>query len=324
MLERVRALPGVTAAAAMNTLPLSGGGSTQPVAVEGRAAASLSEQPEVAVRIFTPGTLRTLGIALRSGRDFTEADTDKAPAAVLVSETMAKQFWPGEEAVGKRLTMTFYPGVVREVVGVVGDVKLRGLEKTSPIAALYVPYAQMPRSWMSLVVRTAQSPGSVGSAVEAAVHAVDPDQPVVDMKTMEEHLGASLAHARFSMLLLAVFAALALLLSSIGIYSVLAYAVKRRTREIGIRMALGADGGDLVRMVVFQGMRPALIGLAIGVAASLVLGRLLAGLVFGIAPTDPLTFAAASALLSGVALAACAVPAWRATRVEPTQALQEG
>ncbi len=324
VLERVRALPGVTAAAAMNTLPLSGGGSTQPVAVEGRAAASLSEQPEVAVRIFTPGTLRTLGIALRSGRDFTEADTDKAPAAVLVSETMAKQFWPGEEAVGKRLTMTFYPGVVREVVGVVGDVKLRGLEKTSPIAALYVPYAQMPRSWMSLVVRTAQSPGSVGSAVEAAVHAVDPDQPVVDMKTMEEHLGASLAHARFSMLLLAVFAALALLLSSIGIYSVLAYAVKRRTREIGIRMALGADGGDLVRMVVFQGMRPALIGLAIGVAASLVLGRLLAGLVFGIAPTDPLTFAAASALLSGVALAACAVPAWRATRVEPTQALQEG
>jgi predicted permease len=324
VLERVRALPGVTSAAAMNTLPLTDSGSTQPIALEGRSAAALSEQPEVAVRVFTPATLRTLGIALKSGRDFTEADTEKSPPAILVSEAMARKFWPGEDAVGKRLTLTFYPGVVREVVGVVADVKLRGLEKTTPIPALYAPYAQMPRFSMSLVVRTAQNPGSVGSAVEAAVHAVDPDQPVVDMKTMEEHLGASLARARFSMLLLSVFAALALLLSSIGIYSVLAYAVKRRTREIGIRMALGADGGDLVRMVVLQGMQPALIGLAIGIVASLVLGRLLAGLVFGIAPTDPLTFAAASALLSGVALAACAVPAWRATRVEPTRALQEG
>jgi putative ABC transport system permease protein len=324
VLERVRALPGVTSAAAMDTLPLTDGGSTQPIALEGRSAAAMSEQPEVAVRVFTPGTLRTLGIALKSGRDFTEADTEKSPPAILVSEAMAKKFWPGEDAVGKRLTLTFYPGVVREVVGVVADVKLRGLEKTTPIPALYAPFVQMPRFSMVLVVRTAQNPGSVGSAVEAAVHAVDPDQPVVDMQTMEQHVGASLAHARFSMLLLSVFAALALLLSSIGIYSVLAYAVKRRTREIGIRMALGADGGDLVRMVVLQGMRPALIGVAIGVASSLVLGRLMAGLIFGIAPTDPVTFAAASGLLAAVALAACAVPAWRATRVQPTQALQEG
>ena len=202
VLERVRALPGVTSAAAMNTLPLTDGGSTQPIALEG-SPARMSEQPEVAVRVFTPGTLKTLGIALKRGRDFTAADTDKSPAAILVSEAMAMKFWPGEDAVGKRLTLTFYPGVVREVVGVVADVKLRGLAKTAPIAALYVPYAQMPQYSMSLVVRTAQDPGSVGSAVEAAVHAVDPDQPVVDMKTMEQHLGASLAHARFSMLLLA-------------------------------------------------------------------------------------------------------------------------
>ena len=323
VLERVRALPGVTSAAAMNTLPLTDGGSTQPIALEG-SPARMSEQPEVAVRVFTPGTLKTLGIALKRGRDFTAADTDKSPPAILVSEAMAMKFWPGEDAVGKRLTLTFHPGIVREVVGVVADVKLRGLAKTAPVAALYLPYVQMPQYSMALVVRTAQDPGSVGSAVEAAVHAVDPDQPVVDMKTIEQHLGASLAHARFSMLLLSVFAALALLLSSIGIYSVLAYAVKRRTREIGIRMALGADGGDLVRMIVLQGMRPALIGLAVGIASSLLLGRLLAGLVFGIAPTDPLTFAAASAVLSAVALAACALPAWRATRVQPTEALQEG
>ena len=324
VLERVRALPGVTSAAAMNTLPLTDGGSTQPIALEGAPRPGCRSSRRSPCASSRPARSKTLGIALKRGRDFTAADTDKSPPAILVSEAMAKKFWPGEDAVGKRLTLTFHPGVVREVVGVVADVKLRGLAKTAPIAALYVPYVQMPQYSMALVVRTAQDPGSVGSAVEAAVHAVDPDQPVVDMKTMEQHLGASLAHARFSMLLLSVFAALALLLSSIGIYSVLAYAVKRRTREIGIRMALGADGGDLVRMIVLQGMRPALIGLAVGIASSLLLGRLLAGLVFGIAPTDPLTFAAASAVLSAVALAACALPAWRATRVQPTEALQEG
>jgi putative ABC transport system permease protein len=237
---------------------------------------------------------------------------------------MAKRFWPGEDAVGKRLTLSFYPGVVRQVVGVVADVKLRGLAHTEPIAAIYAPHAQMPNSWMSLVVRTAVEPRSLGSAIAAAVQAVDPEQPVTGAETMEEHLGESLSHARFTMLLLAVFAALALLLSAVGIYSVLAYGVRRRTREIGIRMALGAQGTDVIRMVVLQGMRPTLIGLGIGLAGSLASGRALSSLVYGIRPTDPLTFAAVSALLAAVALAACALPAHRATRVEPTEALQEG
>jgi predicted permease len=324
VLERVRALPGVGAAGAMNTIPLTDGGSTQPIAIEGRAAAALSEQPEVAVRVLTPGALKALRVPVRRGRDFTAADSEKAPAAILVSEALAKRFWPGEDAVGKRLTLSFYPGVVRRVVGVVADVKLRGLAETEPIAAIYVPHAQMPVSWMSLVVRTVVEPRSLGSAVAAAVQRVDPEQPVTGLKTMEEHLGESLSHARFTMLLLAVFAALALVLSAVGIYSVLSYGVRRRTREIGIRMALGARWQDVIRMVVLQGMRPALIGLAIGLAGSLALGRALTSLVYGVSPTDPPTFAAVSALLALVALAACAVPAHRATRVQPTEALQEG
>jgi putative ABC transport system permease protein len=324
VLDRVRALPGVEAAGAMNTLPLTDGGSTQPITIEGRPAGSMAEQPEVAVRVLMPGTLKTLGIRLVRGRDFAAADDGTAPPVVLISEAMARRFWPGEDPVGKRLTLTFRPGILREVAGVVADVKLRGLSQTQPIAAIYVPHGQMPNYTMSLLARTSQSPRSVAGALEAAVHAVDPDQSVEDIKTMEERLGESLAHARFNMLLLAVFAGLALLLSAVGIYSVLSYNVRRRTREIGIRMALGADGQNVVRLVVLDGMRPALIGLAIGLAASLALGRALESLVFGIRATDPLTFAAVTALLGLVALTACALPAWRASRVEPTAALQEG
>ncbi len=325
VLGRVRALPGVTSAAAMNQLPPGPGGSTQPIAIEGAAAASLAEQPEVGVRVFTPETLKTLGIRLLAGRDFSATvDRDSAPAVILVTESMAKKFWPGESAIGKRLTLTFYPGVVREIVGVVADVKLRGLARPEPVPALFVPHAQMPQSWMNVLARTAGRPEALGPSVEGAIHAVDPDLAVVDVQTMEARVSETLAHTRFQMLILAVFAALALLLSAVGIYSVLAYAVRRRTREIGIRMALGAERRDLVRMVVSQGMRPALIGLAVGIVASLALGRLLASLVFGVSPTDIPTFAAASAVLAAVALAACAIPAWRASRVHPTRALQDG
>jgi len=324
VLARVRTLPGVTAAGAMSTVPLTEGGSTQPVAIEGAPAATLAEQPEVAVRNVMPGTLAALKIPLRRGRDLTSADSEKATPVVLISEAMARKFWPGQDAVGKRLTLSFYPGVVREVVGVVGDVKLRGVAHVEPIAAIYGPAAQLSRFSLTLVVRTAVEPRSLASAVTAAVQALDPDQPVTEIETMEQHRGNSLAHARFTMLLLAVFAGLALLLAAVGIYSVLAYAVRRRTREIGIRMALGAQWTDVIRLVVLQGMRPTLLGLAIGVAGSLALGRALSSLVFGVRPSDPLTFAAVSALLAAVALAACALPAHRATRVEPTEALQEG
>ncbi len=321
--ERVRAIPGVEAAGAINVLPLTDGGSTQPVAIEGRPVVPLSEQPEVAVRVLTPGAIGALRVRLLEGRDFAATDTADSPAVSLISETMAKRFWPGESAVGKRLTISFYPGVVREIVGVVADVKLRGLAKTEPIAALYVPHTQRPYDFMSLVVRTAQDPASVASAVSAAVKAIDPELPIMDIGTMQEYLGRSLSHPRFNMLLLGVFAALALVLSALGIYSVLAYAVRRRTREIGIRMALGANRQDVLKLIVFQGMRPALLGLVVGLAGALALGRVLSSMVFGVRATDPVTFAAVAALLGLVALAACAVPAWRASRVHPTEALNE-
>ena len=324
LLERVRALPGVEAAGAINVLPLTDGGSTQPVAIEGRPVVPLSEQPEVAVRVLTPGALTALKIRLLEGRDFGAIDTADSPAAVLISQTMARRFWPGENAVGKRLTLSFFPNVQREVVGVVADVKLRGLAKTEPIAALYLPHAQMATDWMALLVRTAHDPGSIASAVRQTVRAMDPDQPILNVGTMEQHLGETLSHPRFNMLLLAIFALLALALSALGIYSVLSYGVRRRTREIGIRMALGANRRDVLRLIVVQGMRPALIGLAIGLGGALALGRALSSLVFGVRATDPLTFAAVSLLLGLVALAACAIPAWRASRVHPTEALHEG
>ncbi len=323
VLERVRALPGVTAAGAMNTVPLTDGGSTQPVAIDGAPAATLAEQPEVAVRNIMPGTLAALKIPLRRGRDFTPADSEKAPPVVLISEAMARKFWPGQDAVGKRLTLSFYPGVVREVVGVVADVKLRGVAHGEPVAAVYGPEAQLSRFSLTLIVRTAVEPRTLASAVTAAVQAIDPEQPVTEIETMEQHAGDALTHARFTMLLLAAFAALALLLSAVGIYSVLAYAVRRRTREIGIRMALGAQQWDVIRLVVGQGMRPALLGLGIGLVGSFAFGRALSSLVFGVSPTDPATFASVAALLATVALLACALPARRATRVEPTEALQE-
>jgi ABC-type lipoprotein release transport system permease subunit len=219
--------------------------------------------------------------------------------------------------------MTFYPGVAREVVGVVADVKLRGLSHREPIAALYVPNAQLPRTFTYLLVRTRQEPGSVARAVDAAVHAVDPEQPVVEVQTLEEHLRGSLAHARFNMLLLGAFASLALVLSAAGIYGVLAYGVRRRTREIGIRLALGARPTDVVRLIVAEGMRPTLLGLVLGLAGALALGRALASLVFEIRPADPTTLASVAALLGIVALAACALPAYRAARVDPTAALSE-
>ena len=324
LLESVRALPGVTSAGAINTLPLTDGGSTQPVTIEGRAAARLSEQPEVAVRVVMPDTWKTLRVRVLAGRDFTAADRDGAAPVVMVSDAMARKFWPGESAVGKRLTLTFYPGVSREVVGVVADVKLRGLARREPIAALYVPHSQMPRTGQWLLVRTGPDPSSLARAVESAVHSLDPDQPVVALGTLKQHLRDSLAHARFNTGLLTAFAGLALLLSAAGIYSVLAYSVRRRTREIGIRLALGADTPDVVRLVVVQGMKPALAGLGLGIGGALILGRAMSSLVFGISATDPGTFAAAAGILGLVALAACALPAFRASRVAPTVALTEG
>jgi predicted permease len=330
VLERVRALPGVESAGTADDLPLQGG-SHQPIAIEGRSVVPMAEQPEVDVRVISTGYLKAMRIPVLRGRDFNENDSAGRQDVILISEAMAKQFWPGENAVGKRLTLTFFPNRVREIVGVVRNVKLDGLDQTEPNATIYTPMAQAlpptPEEWRSfggnLVVRTSSQPENIASSVTRVIHEIDPQQSVTDVMTMEGLMSESIAPQRLNMLLLATFAGLALALAAIGIYSVLSYAVRRRVREIGIRMALGAQIRDVLRMVVFEGMKPALVGLVIGLVGAMLLGRVLAKLVFGVKTTDPATFAAVSILLMAVALLATAVPAYRATRVDPMRTLRD-
>ncbi len=330
VLERVRALPGVESAGSADDLPLQGG-SHQPIAIEGRPVVPMAEQPEVDVRVISTGYLKSMRIPVLRGRDFNENDSLGRQDVILISEAMAKQFWPGESAVGKRLTLTFFPNRVREIVGVVRNVKLDGLDQTEPNATIYTPLAQLlpptPEEWRSfggnLVVRTSSQPENIASAVTRVIHDIDPQQSVTDVMTMEGLMSESIAPQRLNMLLLATFAGLALALAAIGIYSVLSYAVRRRVREIGIRMALGAQIRDVLRLVVFEGMKPALVGLVIGLTGAMLLGRVLAKLVFGVKTTDPATFAAVSILLMAVALLATAVPAYRATRVDPMRTLRD-
>ncbi|MDP9337844.1 MAG: ABC transporter permease [Acidobacteriota bacterium] len=331
VLAQVRSLPGITSAGLIDSLPLSGDGSHQPVAIEGRPVLPLSEQPEVDTRLISTGYLSTMRILLRRGREFTDSDGQDRPAVVLISEAMAKRFWPNEDPIGRHLTMSFFPGVSREIIGIVGDVKMDGLDLAPSQATVYMPFSQLSASsladWhsfpMQMAVRTSSPPNNMVSAVSSAVHAIDSDQPVTDVMSMDDLIATSLSQRRFSMLLLAAFAGLALLLAAVGIYSVLAFAVRRRVREIGIRMALGAEVKDILRLIVSEGMKPALIGVGIGIAGALALVRVLASLIFGISATDPVTFTAVAALLCLVALMASAVPALRATRIEPIRALRD-
>jgi predicted permease len=330
VLSKVRALPGVVSAGLIDDLPLNGG-SHQPVAIEGRPVQAMSDQPEVDTRTITPGYLSAMRIPVRRGRDLSGADGPDRPAVVLISESMAKRFWPNEDPIGRHLTMTFYPDKVREIVGIVGDVKQDGMDAAASSATVYLPAAQLSGSslgeWhsspMQLAVRTQSQPSSLVSAVTAMIHSIDSDQPVTDVITMDDLVDTSLSQRRFSMLLLAAFALLALLLAAVGIYSVLAFAVRRRVREIGIRVALGAEVKDILRLIVTEGMKPALIGLLLGVGGAFALGRVIASFIYGISAYDPLTFAAVAALLAAVALLASIIPACRAARIEPTRALRE-
>jgi hypothetical protein len=250
---------------------------------------------------------------------------------VLISESMAKRFWPNEDPLGKHLTLTFFPKVAREVVGIVGDVKLDSLDETRPVATVYWPLGQViappTEAWrsfgLSLAVRTGDDAMSVASGATSAVRQVDPETPVVDVISMNDLVSKSLSPQRSNLSLLAAFAGLALVLTAVGIYSVLSYTVRRRVREIGIRMALGASNSDVLGMVVADGMKPILLGVAIGFAAALALGRVVSSLLYGVRATDPLTFAMVALLLVTVGLLATVVPAYRATRVEPIRTLRE-
>jgi len=329
-LERIRALPSVTAAGVIDDVPLGGGGSHQPIAVEGRPVVPMSEQPEVDVRRISAGYLSALQIPLLRGRDFDASDVAGRPSTILISAALARQFWPGEDPIGKHITLTFFPGVVREIVGVIGDVKGDGLDQTRAPATLYMPLDQLAppqgEQWrsssMTLVVRSSSNPQDMVSAVTNAIREIDSTIPVTNVQTMQELVTTSLSSQRFSLLLLGAFALLALILAAIGIYSVLSYSVRRRVQEIGIRLALGASLRDVLRMVIFEGLRPTLLGVAIGIAGAFVLSRVMSNLIYGVKPTDPLTFVSVAFLLGAVALGASIIPAYRAAKVDLLVALR--
>jgi predicted permease len=331
VLESVRALPGVQAAGVIDALPLSNEGSHQPVQVEGQPVVPMADQPEVDVRLISPGYMSAMHIPLLRGREFDDSDVAGRPDAVLISQSMARQFWPNADPIGKHVTLYFFPDITPIVVGVVSDVKMDALNQTRASSALYLPLGQMtpPRgeAWrsfgMTLTARTNTDPLSVVSAIGNSIRQVDPEVPLLNIKTMQDTVDESLLQQRFTMLLLAAFAGLAVLLAAVGIYSVLSYAVRRRLREIGIRMALGAQLNDVVRMVVFEGMKPTLIGVLIGLAGALALGRVLSSVIYGVSARDLATFFTVSALLTAVGFLASIIPAYRATRVDPMKTLRE-
>jgi putative ABC transport system permease protein len=274
--------------------------------------------------------MSAMHIPVLRGRDLNEGDIAGKPGAILISKSMAEKFWPGEDAVGKRLTMTFFPRTIREVVGIVGDVKLDSLDQTRPTVSLYMPLGQITadsdgvwRSFsMTLVVRTEANSAGLATAISNAVHQVVPDILVRNILTMDDVVTASLTQQRFNTLLLGTFAVVALILAAIGIYSVLSYNVKRRVSEIGIRLAFGARVPDVLRMVIVDAMKPTLLGLAIGVGVALAFGRVMSSLIYEVKPGDPITFAVVALLLAGVALLASALPAYRAAKTDPNSALR--
>jgi putative ABC transport system permease protein len=324
MIDRIQALPGVKSAGVVQVLPMGGNFDGRGIQIADRPVLP-GQEFSTPTYIATPGYLRTLEILLRQGRLFTEHDDATGEKVVLVNKAFARQIWPGENPLGKQIR---FPGrggwenqPWRTVVGVVGDVKqsrLDGPDETQ----LYVPEAQFPVSWMTLVVRTEQRPESLLSAVRAQIHSLDPDQAVFQVATMDQLLADSIALRRFVMLLLASFAAVALLLAAVGIYGVIAYSVSQRTHEIGVRMALGAQARDVLGLVMGQGLILVAVGLVLGAVAGMVMTRLLDSLLFGVGAGDAVTFASVALLLAIIAMLACYIPARRAMRVDPMVALR--
>ena len=323
LLARIRALPGVRETGAIFGLPLTGMSFSSSFRVAGRPADPANE-PSAQLRVASRDYFRAAGIPLHAGRLFEPSDTRGSPLVILVSRAAARKFWPAGDALGQRVRFGARPGVTRlegEIVGVVGDVRDGGLA-LGPTPEFYGCLEQAPVGYFNVVVRTAAPPALFASLVRREVRALDPELPVTGLGTLEDVVRRSVAGRRFPMLLLLAFASLALLLSSVGIYGVTAYAVSQRTREIGIRLALGADGRRIRRLVLREGLRLALGGLAAGLAAALALTRLLAGLLFEVRPADPPTYLGTALLLLGVALAACWIPARRASRLDPSNALR--
>jgi predicted permease len=336
LLDRVRAIPGVQSAGAVSEMPLSDAYSSGTVSVEESSAPDLPRAPEFAnlpymeidYRTATNGYFQAMEIPLVRGRLFTDADNAEAPLVALVDPDFARRFWPGQDPIGKRISIDAVPNSkppaprFRTVVGVVGHVKHYALD-TQGREQAYFPHAQIDYARdMYLAVRTPLDPTSVTNSIREQVSAMDKDMPIFNISTMDARLSQSVTQPRLNLTLLVVFALVALLLAAVGVYGVMAFAVTQRTREIGIRMALGAQQGRILRQLLLDGGRLVVFGLCLGLVASLALARLMASLLFGVKPADPFTFAVVAAVLAAVALLACYIPARRAMRVDPMVALR--
>jgi putative ABC transport system permease protein len=307
-------------------LPLSGSDAAFSFEIESHPTGPDDRTPWARIRAATPDYFKAMGIPLTGGRGFDELDAQGKPAVLIISEQMADRYWPGEDPLGKRITFDsdkVQSGKAKwiEVVGVVKGVRHSNV-KTEPEPQMYVPHEQLCTSSMSVVVRSTADQEAMIGAIRDAIHRIDEDQPIYNARATSELISESAATSRFTTLALSAFAGVALLLAIVGIYGVMSYLVVQRTREIGIRMALGAHRRGVIRLVVGHGMKLALAGVTLGLAGALALTRLMSSLLFDMSPTDPLTFAAVSLILAAVSLVATYVPARRASRVDPMLALR--
>jgi len=320
LLERVKALPGVQAAGAVQSMPLVGD-YVLSFNIEGRPAITPSDQPSTNYYAVTPDYFRAMGIRLVRGRVFTPQDDAKAPRVAIINETMARQHFPNEDPIGKRLNISNGPDAWREIVGIVRDIKQYGVDKATSSQS-YEPFAQAPFNSVNVVIRTNGPAAPLVSSLRPAVYAVDKDQPVGLIRPLEEIVSETIARQRFAMLLLTVFSVVALVIAAVGIYGVMAYSVVQRTSEFGIRMALGAQQRDVLRLVLTQGGKLIGLGLLIGIVATLAASRAMGSMLFNVSAQDPLTLGSITILLGAVALVACLLPASRATKVNPIEALR--
>ncbi|HXN24280.1 MAG TPA: ABC transporter permease [Candidatus Dormibacteraeota bacterium] len=322
LLDRIRSLPGVQSASANSLLPFTAGGVATSFTIVGRPEPPAGKHQSVDVRVIEPDYFKTMGIPLRKGRLFTEQESSVESHVVIVSEALARQHFPDEDPIGKKIIIAMKSvNVPSEIVGVVGDAKHQGLD-SKPMAMSYWPYPELTYNFMTLVVRARSNPATLVPAIREEVREMDKDQPVSEIATMEQLLWTSLSRARFSMLLMSVFAGIAVLLAAVGVFGVMSYAVTQRTNEIGIRMAIGAQSADVSRLVVSDGMRLSLVGVGLGAVAALALTRVLQSLLFEVQAGDPVTFVTVTMVLLGISLLACYLPARRATRVDPLIALR--
>jgi putative ABC transport system permease protein len=322
--DRLQSLPGARSAGVVAPLPMSGHNMGLGVDVEGRPTTP-GERLSSDARIISPDYFRSLGIQQVAGRDFTQGDDAKSKPVVIVNEALASLLFPGEDPIGKRIRPTISTGdddgLWREIIGVVGSIKTRRLTD-QPRPELYIAESQIPMSSLTIVIKSDVNPSALIGALRAEVKSLDEDLPIYDVRTMDQYLGDSVSRQRFLTILLAVFAGVALLLTVVGLYGVLAYSVAQRTHEIGVRMALGARQRDVLQMVVSGGMKMTLIGVAFGLLGAYVLTRVLGSLLYEVGATDPATFAGIAVGMAIVALAACYLPARRATKVDPMVALR--